>query len=77
MYIATANAGNILVRDPDSARTFKAYSVAPATAQSGVLIVHDWLGMSDATRKSADRLAQQGMRVIAIDLYDGQSAKKP
>lgn len=47
----------------------------PSTsASAGVLIIHDWFGISEFTLESVSRLASQGYHVIAVDLYDGNSA---
>jgi carboxymethylenebutenolidase len=49
------------------------YSAGDETAQ-GVVIVHDWFGMSPAMRGEADWLAGQGLHAVVIDLYGGKSA---
>lgn len=54
---------------------FRAYTAGPADADAGILIVHDWFGISDFTRESVERLGNLGYRTIAIDLYNGSSAK--
>jgi len=53
---------------------FRAYSAGPDEANAGVLIVHDWFGISDFTIESVERLGSLGYNVIAIDLYKGVSA---
>jgi alpha-beta hydrolase superfamily lysophospholipase len=45
-----------------------------ADAKAGVLIVHDYFGISDATKHSAEHLGALGYRAIAVDLYGGKSA---
>jgi dienelactone hydrolase len=35
----------------------------------GVLMVHNWLGISDETRKQAERVAKLGVTVFAVDVY--------
>ncbi len=55
-------------------------SVAPAilsgpeTAETGILLVHDWFGVTEFTRSTVTRFAERGFRVAAVDLYDGHSA---
>lgn len=42
------------------------------TAQStvpGVLVVHDWMGLTDKTKKKADDLAELGYVAFAADIY--------
>jgi dienelactone hydrolase len=42
----------------------------------GVLMVHNWLGISDETKKQAERVAKLGVVVFAVDVYGkGQRAK--
>jgi carboxymethylenebutenolidase len=38
------------------------------------LIVHDYFGISDATKQSVLRLSALGYRSVAVDLYGGKSA---
>ena len=54
---------------------FDAYAAGPDDAKQAVLLLHDRFGMSGQTREWADRFAEQGYRVLAIDLYDGRHAK--
>jgi dienelactone hydrolase len=35
----------------------------------GVLMVHNWLGLSDETKKQAERVAKLGVAVFAVDVY--------
>ena len=35
----------------------------------GVLMVHNWLGVSDETKKQAERMAKLGLAVFAVDVY--------
>lgn len=53
---------------------FRAYSSGPENADAGVLIVHDWFGISEFTKESVERLGSLGYNVIAVDLYRGISA---
>jgi carboxymethylenebutenolidase len=51
------------------------YAAGPEDAGAGVVIVHDWFGVSDLTRESVDRLGKAGFRAVAVDLYDGETPK--
>lgn len=53
---------------------FRAYSSGPDDSNAGIMIVHDWFGISDFTKESVERLGSLGYRVIAVDLYRGSSA---
>jgi dienelactone hydrolase len=52
--------------------TLKGYIARPATAggkRPGVLVVHEWWGNNDYTRKRADMLAELGYVALAVDMY--------
>ncbi|MGV8150323.1 MAG: dienelactone hydrolase family protein [Candidatus Woesearchaeota archaeon] len=40
----------------------------------GVIIIHEWWGLNDNIKDTAEKLAKQGYIVIAIDLYNGKVA---
>jgi len=51
-------------------------SEAPAgNARGAVLLIHEWWGLNGHIRDVADRLAQEGFTVFAVDLYRGKVAK--
>lgn len=54
---------------------FDAYAAGPEDAAVGVLLLHDRLGFNRELITWADRLAAQGYRALAIDLYDGRRAR--
>jgi carboxymethylenebutenolidase len=43
----------------------------------GVLVIHEWWGLNDNIRSMTDRLAGEGYRALAVDLYDDQTADTP
>ena len=50
----------------------RGYLAVPADATEpvpGVLVVHDWIGVSDATRMRCDMLARLGYAAFAADVY--------
>lgn len=52
--------------------TLEGYLATPMTKRlnnPAVLIVHDWMGLSDATRKKADEMADLGYVALAVDVY--------
>jgi carboxymethylenebutenolidase len=57
-----------------SAESFTAYVEGPKDARTGIVMVHDWFGVSPFYVEAEDRLARDGYRVVAVDLYGGRSA---
>jgi len=54
------------------------YPQARANKLPGVLLVHNWLGISDETKRQAERMAKLGLAVFAVDVYGkGIRAKGP
>ena len=43
----------------------------------GLMVVHEWWGLNDNVKTMARRLAGEGYRVLAVDLYGGQVAQSP
>ena len=62
-------------------QAFEGLFVHPRGAKGkvpGVLMVHNWLGVSGETRKQAERMARLGLAVFAVDVYGkGIRAKGP
>lgn len=55
------------------------YLTKPASAKGplpGIIVVHEWWGLNDNIRRTADRLAGEGYEALAVDLYDGAPAAK-
>lgn len=57
-----------------ASETFTAYVDGPKDAARGVVLVHDWFGVSPFYTQAAERLAKDGYRVVAVDLYGGRHA---
>lgn len=53
---------------------FTVHVAGPADAKAGIVLVHDWFGVSRFYLDAAQRLADKGYRVVAVDLYDGRRA---
>ena len=49
-----------------------AYVARPkGTPQGGLLVLHEWWGLTDWVKAEADRFARDGWLVLAVDLYGG------
>ncbi len=43
----------------------------------GVVLIHEWWGLNDQIKQTADMLADEGFFAVAVDLYGGEVAKTP
>ncbi len=53
-------------------QSFEGLFVYPQASKGkipGVLMVHNWLGLSDETKRQAERVAKLGLAVFAVDVY--------
>ncbi len=50
---------------------------AEGTAMAGVVMIHEWWGLTDNIRDMAHLLATHGYAVVAVDLFDGSVAATP
>jgi dienelactone hydrolase len=53
-------------------QAFEGWFVHPQASKGrvpGVLLVHNWLGVSAETKKQAERMAKLGLAVLAVDIY--------
>ena len=55
----------------------KAYLATPSTPgkHPGIIMVHEWWGLSADIAAMADRLAREGFAVLAVDAYRGKLAQ--
>jgi len=42
----------------------------------GLMVIQEWWGLNDNIRKMTERLAGEGYRALAVDLYEGQVARE-
>jgi carboxymethylenebutenolidase len=71
---SVAEKGRFVTLKQNHGSELRAFVAGPADANGAVLVVHDYLGISDATKQSVEHLGALGYRTIAVDLYGGKSA---
>lgn len=47
------------------------------TTLPGIVVIHEWWGLNDNVRSATRRLAGEGYRALAVDVYEGAVAKTP
>ncbi|MCM5663262.1 dienelactone hydrolase family protein [Galbibacter mesophilus] len=64
--------------DTTTMKGYIAYNSKVQGKRPGILVVHQWWGHNDYSRKRADMLAELGYVALAVDMYgDGKQAKHP
>ena len=74
---SVASAGAVVVKSRTvdykiGDQAFEGVLVYPQASKGklpGVLMVHNWLGVSDETKRQAERMARLGLTVFAVDVY--------
>ncbi len=64
--------------DTTEMRGYLVYDGNLDTKRPGILVIHEWWGHNDYTRKRADMLAELGYTALAVDMYgNGRQADHP
>jgi carboxymethylenebutenolidase len=56
---------------------FMAWPARGPRNMPAVVMIHEWWGLNDNIKQMAQRLAGEGYRVLAVDMYNGQVATTP
>jgi len=56
---------------------FMAWPARGPRNMPAVVMIHEWWGLNDNMKQMAQRLAGEGYRVLAVDMYNGQVATTP
>ena len=71
---SAAKSGSFVTLKQSDGSDFRAFVAGPPDARAAVLIVHDYFGISDATKAAVKHLGALGYRSLAVDLYGDKSA---
>jgi len=61
-------------------KPLRGYLARPKSAPGalpGLIVIHEWWGLNDNIRAMTRRLAGEGYRALAVDLYGGEKADNP
>lgn len=50
---------------------------SPSAQLPGIVVIHEWWGLNDNVRAATRRLAGEGYRALAVDVYGGKVAETP
>lgn len=63
-----ASAETVHVKTDDGTEV-ELFAAGPVDAERGILVIHDWFGLSLTTKAAATRFGNNKMRAVAVDLY--------
>jgi carboxymethylenebutenolidase len=68
-----------MVQFPNGSETVSGYLATPAKAgrYPGLVVAHEWWGLTDWVKEQTRKLADQGYIVLAVDLYRGKVTSDP
>ena len=72
--------GAMVVYATVGGKEVKGYLSRPVSARGplpGIIVIHEWWGLNDNIRRTADRLAGEGYEALAVNLYGGEAASNP
>src|SRR5438105_3128530 len=65
---------SVRMLNADASHRFAVHSDGPDDANAGVVLVHDWFGVSPFFLQGIERLGRLGLQAVGVDLYDGHRA---
>ena len=74
--IETEDRYDITTEDVRYYTNAKGFFAQPTTQEQvpGVIMIHEWWGLNENIKEMAKKLASQGYKVLAVDLYNGEVA---
>jgi carboxymethylenebutenolidase len=74
----SSRAANYTSIDGEPVTGWLAWPAGEPTADlPGLIVIHEWWGLNDNIRRTAERLAGEGYVTLAVDLYRGESGASP
>ena len=64
--------GEAIAYFPDKPKTSGYLSLPEGNIKGGVILIHEWNGLSQRIRETADAFAAEGYAALAADLYQGR-----
>lgn len=77
--LVSDKATEITTEDVTYFQDFKGFYAYPKQEGSfpGVVMIHEWWGLNDQIKVTAQQLAKEGYHVLAVDLFKGSVAQTP
>ncbi len=69
--------GEMLQLQTAGGQAFAAYAVNLSADRPAILLVHEWWGLNDHIKATADKFADAGLGALALDVYNGKVATNP
>ena len=73
----TTESVEYVVIDGQGVNGYYAYPQDATEPLPGILAIHEWWGLNENIEAMARRLAGEGYQVLAVDLYNGETADTP
>ena len=73
----TAESVEYVTIDGQAVNGYYAYPQDAVEPLPGLIAIHEWWGLNENIEAMARRLAGEGYQVLAVDLYNGQTADNP
>jgi carboxymethylenebutenolidase len=79
MFVTSHVTGGSMVTFPSGQDHVQGYLAAPSGKGPfpALILIHEWWGLNDQVKATADRLAKEGYVALAVDLYRGKSTADP
>ena len=76
-FLLLLNPRLLSAEEPAKSQSYLALPSGQTGSVPAIILIHEWWGLNDQTRKLADQFAALGYAAFAVDLYEGKSAADP